>query len=52
MTTTPAPVLLARGLSKTFGGRTVLQNVDLDILPGEVAKAREGSLALAHYEAD
>jgi len=36
MTTTQAPVLLARGLSKTFGGRTVLQNVDLDILPGEI----------------
>ncbi len=36
MTATQAPVLLARGLSKTFGGRTVLQNVDLEILPGEI----------------
>lgn len=36
MTTTQTPVLSARGLSKTFGGRTVLQNVDLDILPGEI----------------
>lgn len=36
MSTEQAPVLSARGLSKTFGGRTVLQNVDLDILRGEI----------------
>ena len=25
-----------RGLSKTFGGRTVLRDVDLDVFPGQV----------------
>ena len=32
----PAPVLSARGLSKTFSGKRVLRDVDLDVLPGEV----------------
>jgi ribose transport system ATP-binding protein len=30
------PILSARGLSKTFGGRVVLRDVDLDVLPGEI----------------
>lgn len=30
------PALLARGFSKTFAGKTVLKNVDLDIAPGEI----------------
>jgi ribose transport system ATP-binding protein len=30
------PVLAARGISKTFGGRTVLADADIDVLPGEV----------------
>jgi ribose transport system ATP-binding protein len=30
------PALSARGFSKTFSGRTVLSDVDLDVLPGEV----------------
>jgi len=33
---TPQPVLSARNFSKTFSGKTVLQGLDLDILPGEV----------------
>src|ERR671931_404417 len=32
----PEPVLSARGFSKTFSGKTVLRDVDLDVLPGEV----------------
>jgi ribose transport system ATP-binding protein len=32
----PAPVLSVRGLSKTFSGRTVLRQVDLDVIPGEI----------------
>ena len=32
----PVPVLSVRRLSKTFSGRTVLRDVDLDVLPGEV----------------
>src|ERR1700736_6676348 len=32
----PAPVLSVRGLSKTFSGRTVLGEVDLDVIPGEI----------------
>ena len=32
----PVPVLSVRHLSKTFSGRTVLRDVDLDILPGEI----------------
>jgi ribose transport system ATP-binding protein len=32
----PDPVLSARSFSKTFSGKTVLRNLDLDILPGEV----------------
>jgi ribose transport system ATP-binding protein len=32
----PNPVLSARNFSKTFSGKTVLQNLDLDVLPGEV----------------
>jgi ribose transport system ATP-binding protein len=35
-TTDPIPLLAARGLSKTFAGRRVLADVDLDVLPGEV----------------
>jgi rhamnose transport system ATP-binding protein len=30
------PLVLARGVSKAFGGVEVLHNVDLDLLPGEV----------------
>ena len=30
------PIVSAGNLSKTFGGRTVLRNVDLDVLPGEI----------------
>jgi ribose transport system ATP-binding protein len=30
------PIVSARGFSKTFAGRTVLRNVDLDIMPGEI----------------
>jgi ribose transport system ATP-binding protein len=30
------PILAATNLSKTFGTRTVLRNVDLDIFPGEI----------------
>lgn len=36
MVTEEIPVLAARGFSKTFAGRTVLRDVDLDVLPGEV----------------
>lgn len=32
----PAPVLSVRHLSKTFSGRTVLRDVDVDIMPGEI----------------
>ncbi len=32
----PVPVLSVRKLSKTFSGRTVLREVDLDVLPGEI----------------
>lgn len=32
----PTSVLSVRRLSKTFGGRVVLREVDLDILPGEI----------------
>lgn len=32
---TAEPVLSARGLTKRFGNRTLFENVDLDILPGE-----------------
>jgi ribose transport system ATP-binding protein len=32
----PQPVLAARSFSKTFSGKTVLRNLDLDVLPGEV----------------
>src|SRR2546428_1070508 len=35
-TASPVPVLSVRRLSKTFSGRTVLRQVDLDILPGEI----------------
>jgi ribose transport system ATP-binding protein len=35
-TTTGTPILSARNLSKTFGLRTVLRNVDLDVFPGEI----------------
>jgi ribose transport system ATP-binding protein len=31
-----SPVLSARNFSKTFSGRTVLRNVDLELMPGEV----------------
>jgi ribose transport system ATP-binding protein len=31
-----APVLSVRGLSKTFSGKRVLRDVELDILPGEI----------------
>ena len=34
--TSPIPVLSVRDLSKTFSGRTVLRQVDLDVLPGEI----------------
>jgi len=34
--TADVPVLAARRFSKTFGGRTVLREVDLDVQPGEV----------------
>ena len=33
---TVEPVLSARGFSKTFSGKTVLRDLDLDVLPGEV----------------
>jgi ribose transport system ATP-binding protein len=33
---TRTPLLSARNFSKTFGGRTVLRNADLDIQPGEI----------------
>ena len=32
----PQPVLSARGFSKTFSGRTVLRDLDLDVYPGEI----------------
>ncbi|TPE49566.1 sugar ABC transporter ATP-binding protein [Amaricoccus solimangrovi] len=32
----PAPVLEARGLSKSFGGIEVLRGIDLTLMPGEV----------------
>lgn len=32
----PAPVLSARGISKRFGGVTALQDVSVDLIPGEV----------------
>ncbi|HEV7285099.1 MAG TPA: ATP-binding cassette domain-containing protein, partial [Kaistia sp.] len=31
-----APLVSARGISKSFGGVEVLRNVDLDLMPGEV----------------
>ena len=31
-----APLLVARGISKAFGGVEVLRDVDLDLVPGEV----------------
>ncbi len=31
-----APLVLARGVSKSFGGVEVLRDVDLDLMPGEV----------------
>lgn len=34
--TTPQPVLSARGFSKTFSGRTVLRDLDVDVYPGEI----------------
>jgi cysteine desulfurase len=59
----PSHVLMAMGvhirqavgsIRFSLGEDTTAEEIDsvLDILPGEVAKAREGSLALAHYEAD
>src|SRR3712207_4286273 len=30
------PIIAARGLSKTFGGRTVLRSVDLEVRAGEI----------------
>lgn len=36
MTAGPTPVLSARHVSKTFGARSVLVDLDLDVLPGEV----------------
>lgn len=30
------PIISATGLSKTFGGRTVLKDLNLDVLPGEI----------------
>ena len=36
MSTVSTPVIAAKGFSKTFGGRTVLSDVDLEIRPGEI----------------
>jgi ribose transport system ATP-binding protein len=36
MSTVTTPVIAANGFSKTFGGRTVLRNVSIEILPGEI----------------
>jgi ribose transport system ATP-binding protein len=36
MSASQRPVLSARNFSKTFSGKRVLRNVDLDILPGEI----------------
>jgi ribose transport system ATP-binding protein len=35
-TSSPPPVLSARSISKTFSGKTVLRDLDLDVLPGEI----------------
>ncbi|MBW2253415.1 MAG: ABC transporter ATP-binding protein, partial [Deltaproteobacteria bacterium] len=34
--TSPEPVIVARGLGRTFGKTVVLQGVDLEVCPGEV----------------